>query len=219
MKTRLLIALLTIWSGCYAQHMEEKIRQLGLVDIHSLDTTIKVCLKYATDDNFMKEVLYDDLHKAYFEKEFAKRVVSAQKILKEKNPRYTLLIYDAARPLSIQRKMYNKVKGTALRSYVAPPPGGRHNYGVAVDLTIADEEGNPLDMGTEFDFFGMKANVGNEKRLVEQGKITAVAAENRALLYSVMREAGLVPYAKEWWHYQQTIPMSAVRERYKLLNF
>ena len=34
-----------------------------------------------------------------------------------------------------------------------------------------------------------------------------------------MCEAGLVPYRREWWHYEELMPMSTVRERYRLLDF
>ena len=42
---------------------------------------------------------------------------------------------------------------------------------------------------------------------------------NRELLRSVMREAGLVPYRREWWHYEEPMPMPEVRKRFRLLDF
>ncbi|WP_418669828.1 M15 family metallopeptidase, partial [Alistipes finegoldii] len=52
-----------------------------------------------------------------------------------------------------------------------------------------------------------------------EGRISAEACRNRQLLGSVMREAGLVPYRREWWHYEEPMAMSEVRTRYKLLDF
>ena len=128
--------------------------------------------------------------------------------------------------------MRSIVEGTPLQIYVADGKrGGRHNFGVAVDLTIIDGQGRPLDMGAGFDHFGRKAWVGNDndvtltayKTYVEglrrEGLISAEAAANRTLLLEIMDAVGLRPYVKEWWHFQERISMSATRERYKLLDF
>ena len=82
-----------------------------------------------------------------------------------------------------------------------------------------DAAGREADMGTPVDFFGEEAHTGGEAALVAAGKISAVAARNRELLQSVMREAGLVPYRREWWHYEEPMPMPEVRKRFRLLDF
>lgn len=116
--------------------------------------------------------------------------------------------------------MYSLVEGTPNQVYVADGArGGRHNYGVAVDVTLLDAAGREADMGTPVDFFGEEAHTGGEAALVAAGKISAVAARNRELLRSVMREAGLVPYRREWWHYEEPMPMPEVRKRFRLLDF
>ncbi len=204
----------------------------GLVDIQTLDKDIKVELKYATKDNFVGENMYGSLTTAYLLPHFAEKVVRAQKLLRERHEGYSLLIYDAARPISVQRRMRRAVEGSPLEIYVADGTrGGRHNYGVAVDLTIVDESGRPLDMGAKFDHFGEEAWVGNDddvtlsaykayvKKQQERGLISAEAAMNRILLLEIMDEVGLRPYVKEWWHFQERISMSATRERYTLLDF
>lgn len=209
-----------------------------LVDIQSLDKDILVELKYSTEDNFVGKDMYGDLEHAYFEKSFADRVVKAQKILKSHNSNYTLLIYDAARPISVQRAMYKCVEGTDLEQFVANGTrGGRHNYGVAVDLTIATIDGQPLDMGAKFDDFTDVASVKGTadtsdastrtisvyrsyiNDMAKRGLISYEAAQNRILLIEVMLEAGLYPYRREWWHFEEIISMNSVREMYKLLDF
>lgn len=209
-----------------------------MVDIITLDSSILVELKYSTTDNFVGVDMYGDLERAYFEKEFAQKVVLAQSILKREHPNLTLLIYDAARPISAQRAMRRCVEGSALESFVADGTrGGRHNYGVAVDLTIATTDGTPLDMGAEFDEFSEASSVkgspdtsdkssrtidvyrGYITELANRGIITYEAARNRILLIEVMCEAGLYPYRKEWWHYEDIMPMSSVRSKYRLLDF
>ncbi len=211
---------------------DKKMAEYGLIDIQSLDKDIRVELKYATEDNFVGENMYGTLTTAYLLPHFARKVVQAQRILRERYPEYSLLIYDAARPISVQRRMRRVVEGTPLQIYVADgQKGGRHNYGVAVDLTIVDGAGRPLDMGAGFDHFGREAWVGNDKdvtlaayksyveALRREGLISAEAAANRTLLLEIMDAVGLRPYVKEWWHFQERIAMSTTRERYKLLDF
>lgn len=115
--------------------------------------------------------------------------------------------------------------------------GGRHNYGVAVDLTIATIDGTPLDMGAKFDDFTIAASVkgtpdtsdpstrsidvyrGYVESMVAKGTISRLAADNRILLLEVMLQAKLYPYRREWWHYEDIMPMESVRTNYKLLDF
>ena len=231
----LLCALIALGGGAASAQevdFDKKMKEYGLVDIQSLNKEIQVELKYATEDNFVGENMYGSLTTAYLLPHFARKVVEAQRILRERYPEYSLLVYDAARPISVQRRMRRAVEGTPLQIYVADgQKGGRHNYGVAVDLTIVDGEGRPLDMGAGFDHFGDEAWVGNDndvtlaayktyvEALRKRGKISAEAAANRTLLLEIMDAVGLRPYVKEWWHFQERISMSATRERYKLLDF
>ena len=231
----MLCALFSLGGGvATAQEVDfdKKMKEYGLVNVQTLDKEIEVELKYATEDNFVGENMYGSLTTAYLLPHFAKKVVEAQRILRKRHPEYSLLIYDAARPISVQRRMRSAVEGTPLQIYVADGKrGGRHNYGVAVDLTIVDGQGRPLDMGASFDHFGREAWVGNDndvtlaaykayvERLRVEGLISAEAAANRTLLLEIMDAVGLRPYVKEWWHFQERISMTATRERYKLLVF
>lgn len=217
---------------------DSQMQKCNLVDISELNSDILIDLKYSTTDNFVGVDMYGDLERAYFERGFADRVVEAQRILQSKHPEYTLLIYDAARPISVQRAMRKAVEGTEFESFVADgTKGGRHNYGVAVDLTIATLDGTPLDMGAGFDDFTEAASVkgtpdnadANTRTMavyrdyimgmVRRGILSLEAANNRILLIEVMHEAGLYPYRREWWHFEEIISISATRERYKLLDF
>ena len=237
-KVHLLLIALCIIVPIYAQNgIYHKMKAQGLVDIKELDSSILVELKYSTTDNFVGEDMYGDLEQALFERGFAKRVAAAQQALKRRNPSLTLLIYDAARPISTQRRMRKVVDGTPYEQYVADgSKGGRHNYAVAVDATIADAEGRALDMGAPFDCFERVAHVKGSSdndastrtmaaykafanSLVREGLITQKAAENRLLLIEVMMEAGLLPYRCEWWHFEEPISMSQTREKYRLLDF
>lgn len=236
--TILLSLLSTTFVSAQESSIDELMKSYNMVDITTLDSSILVELKYSTTNNFVGVDMYGDLERAYLEREFAQKVVVAQSILKQRYPNLTLLIYDAARPISAQRAMRRCVEGSELESFVADGTrGGRHNYGVAVDLTIATEDGTPLDMGAEFDEFSEASSVkgtpdtsdkssrtidvyrGYITELANRGIITDEAVLNRILLIEVMCEAGLYPYRKEWWHYEDIMPMSSVRSKYQLLDF
>ena len=84
----------------------------GMVNVQSVDPTIRVSLMYSRPDNFTGRVLYDDLREGYLHPKAAKALAMAQKRLKELRPELSLIIFDATRPISIQQKMWNVVKGT-----------------------------------------------------------------------------------------------------------
>lgn len=221
---RLLFVLFFVLTPCTqasAQSgFEAQMRRAGLTDVGLLDTTLRVQLIYATDDNFMRRNVYGELRRAYLLPHFARKVVLAQRVLRKLRPGWRLLICDAARPLSIQRTMYALVAGTPNQVYVANGErGGRHNYGVAVDVTLLDATGSPTDMGTPVDFMGEASHVDREDSLVRVGVISPTAARNRALLRTVMREVGLVVYRREWWHFEESERMADVRTKYRRLDF
>jgi D-alanyl-D-alanine dipeptidase len=79
--------------------------------------------------------------------------------------------------------------------YVADPrTGSIHNRGGAVDLTIVTREGQELDMGTDFDFFGPRAHHTFTD-------LPDSVLANRRLLKEVMARHGFAPIRSEWWHY------------------
>lgn len=202
------------------QDLEQKFREYGLVDIATLDPSIAVELKYSTTDNFTGRDMYGVLEKAYFVPEIAEMLTRVQRSLKALHPDYSLIVYDAARPMSIQTYMFSLVAGTEQEKYVASPDhgGGYHNYGVAVDLSVLGADGEPLDMGCPFDCFEPIANVGNEAYYVSAGQMTSEAFENRKMLAGLMLDAGFEQNPDEWWHFQK-YSKPELMKRYKLLAF
>ena len=189
----------------------------GFVNILKIDSTMSVELMYARPDNFVGEKMYN-FNEAYLHPKAAEALKKANKLLKEINPNLHLRVYDAARPMSVQQKMWNKVKGTAQQNYVSNPAngGGLHNYGLAVDVTIADNKGDTLPMGTAIDALTYKSHIDREEELVRTGKITAEAAKNRLLLRMVMQKAGFRALRSEWWHFNYTTRADA-RKNYKVI--
>lgn len=205
-------------NGNKPSRLELYLQSKDLVNIHTLDPSIRTDLKYATTDNFTKTILYDTLFNVYAHPVAAKKLVKAQEYLKALNPELGLLIYDAVRPLSVQKKMYRVVQNTKYAAYVANPSRtGLHNYGMAIDLTICDSKGIPLDMGTPFDFFGRAAGINKEAELVAEGVLTKQQVKNRKLLRKVMTQAGFLTIRGEWWHFNAAT-LSEAKRSYKIIE-
>ena len=204
----IIIILFLFFSPIYSQEcknttkMDKKLKKLGLVNVKEIDSAIQVDLRFSSTNNPLKIDAYGDFCNCYMQKDAAKRLVKAQKALQKIRPGYSLLTYDCLRPRSFQRKIYNMVQGTKFQRYVANPnSGSMHNYGCAVDVSIVDDNGKELDMGTEYCFFGDLAQPRYEKKFLKAGKIKKKQIENRRLLRSVMKNAGFKGILSEWWHF------------------
>ncbi len=200
--------------------IEMQLMEMGLVNIHELDSEIVVDLKYSTRDNFIGLDMYGDFDECYLQKDVAEKLIAAQKALRKKYPFYSLVIYDAVRPLHIQQQMWDTLDlppGQKTKYLSNPGKGSLHNYGAAVDLSIIDENGIPLDMGTPFDFFGEKAHPVKEAELLVSGELTERQIFNRELLRSVMRGAGFFGIQTEWWHFNSCTRAMAA-EKYEMVK-
>lgn len=184
---------------------EQKMRDQGLVNIQEIDADILVDLKYSTTDNFVEKDVYGCISNCYLQKRPAEMLSDANHLLQRKNPNYRLLVYDGGRPLSIQKILWNSLTQYSPKqraTYVAnPAQGSIHNYGSAVDLTIATSDGTPLDMGTKYDYFGELAYPKKEGYFLKIGKLTKQQIANRTLLRNVMKASGYMPIEYEWWHF------------------
>ena len=200
-------------------NLEQKFINHGLINIHTIDSTIQVDLMYASKSNMFGESLYGCLKRCYLQPEAAQKVAKAQKELKKLYPNYSLLILDGGRPRSVQQKMWNLVKGTPLQSYVANPSrGSMHNYGAAVDITIIDKKGNELDMGDP----DPRTNIlGKNKKEIQDAlnavNLTDKQKTNREMLKQVMLKAGFKPLSFEWWHFN-AFEKDLIRKTYKIIE-
>jgi zinc D-Ala-D-Ala dipeptidase len=160
-----------------------------LVDILSVNPTIALDIRYATDNNFTHHKLYSVV-KCLLRREPAESLSAVQKELKTHG--LGLKIFDGYRPLSIQKKLWEAVPDDR---YVAnPAKGSRHNRGAAVDLTIIDSLGRDIKMPTPFDNFTDKAHC-------DYMKLPKKVLKNRALLEEVMERHGFLRMPTEWWHF------------------
>ena len=194
--------------------LEQTLIDSGLLDIQKEIPGIRVQLMYSTTDNFVHQDVYGDLERCYLRVEAVEKLKQAQSLLQAEHPGWSLLVYDGVRPHRIQTLMWEQLDIPFKRNYLAPPwEGSVHNYGCAVDLTIADEKGVPLDMGTPFDFFGKEAQPQLEALMLSQGKLTEAQIDNRKLLRSVMKRAGFYDIHTEWWHFN-AVANATARQRF-----
>jgi zinc D-Ala-D-Ala dipeptidase len=145
---------------------------------------------YATTDNFVKTKLYP-CPRCFLRSDVANALQRAHQQLQQQG--YGgLRLFDCYRPQPVQQKMW-EIKPD--EQYVAnPAKGSDHNRGIAVDLTILDRYGKPLDMGTAFDEFSPKSH----HTYLE---LSPEILKNRSLLKTTMAAAGLRHINTEWWHY------------------
>lgn len=215
-----LLALMIMIEGSIASAgvLDDKLEGMGFVDASTLGAEIS--LMYARDDNFTGRVLYTDLSKAWLHPSAAKALAKAADALEREAPSVRILVKDAGRPMSVQKKMFDAVRGTSKANYVANPArgGGLHNYGLAVDVTLVDASGKELPMGTPVDHLGKEAHIDTEEAMVKAGTITREEMKNRRLLRRVMKEGGFKTIRNEWWHFQM-VSRSTARANYKRLDF
>jgi D-alanyl-D-alanine dipeptidase len=157
------------------------------------------------------------------------RLLQAQERLQQKELNLRLAIFDAWRPVTVQRFMVQhayaeecRARGLdpdlpglgqeAVRTEVgrfwappstdpaAPPP---HSTGAAVDLTLADAAGRPLAMGGEIDAIGAVSEPDHWVTAAMEAPDSEAASwhRRRCLLAEVMAAAGFVRHPHEWWHF------------------
>ena len=171
---------------------EPKKREAKLVELITLDPTIKLDIRYATEDNFVGKKVYPEA-RAFLQKPAAKAVAKVHSKLRERG--LGLVIFDGYRPWSIT-KLFWEVTPDDKRKFVAnPAKGSKHNRGCAVDLSIFDlKTGKPVDMPSGYDEF-------TERASPDYAGGTAEQTANRELLRNLMEDVGFTVNPNEWWHF------------------
>jgi D-alanyl-D-alanine dipeptidase len=172
-------------------------------NIQVLDPSIHTDIRYATDNNFVKEAIYDCAG-CYLRPEVAKALVLVHQDLQEMG--YGgIKVFDCYRPRPYQQRLWDKVPDPRFVS--DPKKGSNHTRGMAVDLTIIDTHEGNLNMGTNFDHFGEEAFHGYSEFK------HSIVEKNRALLLNAMKKRGFKHLNTEWWHYSYTL------KQYKLSDW
>ena len=165
---------------------------MSLIQIKSPEFDVELYIAYATEDNFTKRKLYKNPY-CFLHESAVDALQRSIELAKEHNLR--IKIFDAFRPLEIQRELWNDNPDP---EFISDPVNGRtpHCRGVAIDMTLVDNiTGDELDMGTGFDEFSPKSHHGNPD-------ISKESQKNRDILMHIMQSSGWEHNPREWWHYQ-----------------
>lgn len=189
-----LVVLLAAVTFAAAQPDEryKNLRPSDLVELVTLDSTIKLDIRYATPDNFMGRVMYSQA-RAFLQRPAAEALVRVSERVKAHG--YGLLVFDGYRPWSVTKKFWDETP-PGKRSFVADPAkGSRHNRGCAVDLSLYDPKtGGEVSMPSPYDEFSERASPRYEGG-------TAVQRKARDLLRRLMQAEGFTVDLGEWWHF------------------
>lgn len=157
------------------------------------------------------------------------RLLSAQERLQRQEPSWRLAIFDAWRPVAVQRFMVAHATAEACRAQGLDPEGSGpawdavrqevggfwappsedpatpppHSTGAAVDLTLASALGDPLEMGGAIDAIGPISHPLHHAEAARADP-SGPAAEwhrRRCLLAEAMAGAGFAQHPQEWWHF------------------
>jgi len=167
-------------------------RETELVELTTLDPSIKLDIRYATDDNLVGRPVYTQA-RAFLQKPAADALLRANAKLKAQG--YGLLVFDGYRPWSVT-KLFWDITPREKRIFVADPSkGSKHNRGCAVDLTLYD-----LATGKDVEMTGAYDEM-TERSYPNYTGGTEAQRKAREILRTAMEAEGFTVYEYEWWHF------------------
>jgi D-alanyl-D-alanine dipeptidase len=167
-------------------------RSPDLVDLATLDPTIKLEIRYASTNNFLGEPVYSSA-RAFLQRPAAEALLKAHQSLRGQG--FGLLIHDAYRPWYVT-KMFWDATPESNHDFVADPAkGSKHNRGCAVDLSLYDlASGKPIEMVGGYDEFSARSNP-------DYPGGTSLQRWSRDQLRKAMEAQGFAVNEFEWWHF------------------
>jgi D-alanyl-D-alanine dipeptidase len=198
--------------------IDSLLRTRGFARLDDYDTLLCIDLRYATSNTFAGKPFYSELKGCWLHPLAAHKLIAAARMLRESHAdSLRLLVYDATRPLSAQYNLYWAACSVGAGRYVAVPWGGSlHNYGLAVDVGLADAKCRELNLGTPFDSFDSLAQPRYETHFLHIGRLDSAAWQRRHILRQVMRASGFRRIDLEWWHFE-ALTIDSARARYQLV--
>jgi len=167
-------------------------RKADLVELVSLDPTIKLDIRYATTHNFLGTPLYSQA-RAFMQRPAAEALVRVSRSLAAEG--YGLLVHDAYRPWYVTRIFWDATPADKHDFVADPASGSRHNRGCAVDLTLYTwGDGKPVEMPSLYDEM-------SERAYPQYAGGTDAQRGLRDLLRRHMEAEGFSVYPFEWWHF------------------
>ena len=190
----ILFAFTWLFSGCATKppHEGGNFRQTELVELIKLDSTFKLDIRYATNNNLAGRPVYSEA-RAFLQRPAAIALVKVNEQLKQLG--YGLLIFDGYRPWSVT-KLFWDITSEENKKFVADPgKGSKHNRGCAVDLSMFD-----LATGKEIEMTGAYDEMSERSYPYYTGG-TEPQRKMRNLLREKMEANGFKVYEYEWWHF------------------
>lgn len=167
-------------------------REPNLVEVVTLDPSIKLDVRYAGTNNFMDAAFYDE-PRAFLQRPAAEALARAHRSLRDHG--YGLLIHDGYRPWYVTKMFWDATPEEQKLFVADPSSGSRHNRGAAVDLTLYRlRDGRPVDMVSGYDEFSPRA-FPDYPGGSDRGRWL------RELLREAMEDEGFTVYEWEWWHF------------------
>ena len=163
-----------------------------LVELVTLDPTIKLDIRYATTNNFLGTRVYTQA-RAFLQRPAAEALVRANRELRAQG--YGLIIHDGYRPWYVT-EIFWKATPDDKKLFVAnPAQGSRHNRGCAVDLSLYDlKTGKEVEMPSGYDEMAPRAYAHYAGGTPEE-------RARRELLRRAMVKQHFLVNPKEWWHF------------------
>lgn len=162
-----------------------------LVEITTDTHPVVIDLVYATPHNLAGRPVYAPGARCALRSEAAACLLRAA--LAARRAGYTLKIFDAYRPAAAQAVFWAACPDPRYVSDVRK--GSNHTRGTAIDVTLLDEHGVELDMGTGFDAM-------QDQSHHDRDDLPPVVQRHRMLLLGIMLRAGFCSINTEWWHYE-----------------
>lgn len=163
-----------------------------LVELITLDPTIKLDIRYASNDNFLSEPVYTSA-RAFLQRPAAEAVVRAHRELEKYG--YGLMIHDGYRPWFVTKIFWDATPPKNHVFVADPSTGSRHNRGCAVDLTLFDRAtGKVVPMVGGYDEM-------SDRSYPDYIGGTSRQRWHQELLRREMEKQGFSVYEAEWWHF------------------
>ncbi len=167
-------------------------RNAELTELVTLDSTIHLDIRYASDRNFLSEPMYTQA-RAFLQRPAAEALVRANKRLAAQG--YGLLIHDGYRPWYVTKMFWDGTPPDKHQFVADPASGSRHNRGGAVDLTMYDlRTGEPVVTTGGYDEM-------SDRSYPEYPGGTSRQRALREILRAAMTAEGFTVYDAEWWHF------------------
>ena len=167
-------------------------RTPDLVELVKLDTSIRLDIRYATENNFLGTKIYDE-PRAFLQRPAAEAMLRANRVIRRLG--FRLLVHDAYRPWYVTKIFWDATPDSVKWLVANPAQGSKHNRGAALDVTLYDVEAKRVvEMPSTYDETTRRARA-------DYPGGTSSQRWHRALLKRALEHEGFTVNPQEWWHF------------------